>query len=157
MTDRVTLEPGTAAPDFTLHDQDGAARSLADFRGKKVILFFIPQAMTPACTMESCEFQDASEALTAAGYEVLGVARDSVERLRRFADRDGLDYPFLSDPDAQVHRAYGAYGTKNSYGRTVEGVIRSTFVIDETGNIEHALYNIKATGHVARVRKLLGV
>lgn len=145
------------APEFALPDQDGTVRTLADVRGSKVVLFFIPQAMTPACTMESCEFQESSAALAAAGYRVLGVSRDSVERLRRFADRDGLEYPFLSDPEADVHRAYGAYGEKNSYGRIIEGVIRSTFVIDDAGRIEHALYNIKATGHVARVTKLLGV
>jgi len=157
MTKRVILEPGMPAPEFSLPDQDGETRTLAGFRGEKIVLFFIPEAMTPACTMESCEFQESSTALSAAGYRVLGVSRDSVERLRRFADRDGLEYPFLSDPDALVHRAYGAYGTKNSYGRIIEGVIRSTFVIDEEGGIEHALYNVKATGHVARVRKLLEV
>lgn len=157
MTERVLLEPGQPAPDFALPDQDGEIRRLADFRGEKVILFFIPEAMTPACTMESCEFQDATAPLEAAGYRVLGMSRDSVERLRRFADRDGLEYPFLSDPEAEIHRAYGAYGTKNSYGRIIEGVIRSTFVIDAEGRIEHALYNVKATGHVGRVRKLLGV
>ncbi|QBE47801.1 thioredoxin-dependent thiol peroxidase [Leucobacter triazinivorans] len=157
MTERVILEPGQPAPDFSLQDQDGNTRSLADFRGEKVVLFFIPEAMTPACTKESCEFQESSDQLATAGYRVLGMSRDSVERLRRFADRDGLEYPFLSDPDAAVHRAYGAYGTKNSYGRIVEGVIRSTFVIDADGLIEHALTNIKATGHVARVLKLLGL
>ncbi|WP_053383508.1 peroxiredoxin [Leucobacter celer] len=157
MTERVILEPGQPAPEFSLPDQDGTVRSLADFRGEKVVLFFIPEAMTPACTKESCEFQESSAPLAAAGYRVLGMSRDSVERLRRFADRDGLEYPFLSDPDAEVHRAFGAYGTKNSYGRIIEGVIRSTFVIDGEGRIEHALYNVKATGHVARVRKLLGV
>lgn len=157
MTERVILEPGQPAPEFSLPDQDGAVRSLADFRGEKVVLFVIPEAMTPACTKESCEFQESSAPLAAAGYRVLGMSRDSVERLRRFADRDGLEYPFLSDPEAEVHRAFGAYGTKNSYGRIIEGVIRSTFVIDEEGRIEHALYNVKATGHVARVRKLLGI
>lgn len=157
MTERVILEPGMPAPDFALPDQDGAVRRLEDFRGTKLILFFIPEAMTPACTMESCEFQDSAAALEAAGYRVLGMSRDSVERLRRFADRDGLEYPFLSDPEAEIHRAYGAYGTKNSYGRIIEGVIRSTFVIDEGGRIEHALYNVKATGHVGRVLKLLEV
>ena len=157
MTERVILEPTQPAPDFSLLDQDGARRSLTDFRGEKVVLFFIPEAMTPACTKESCEFQESSASLAAAGYRVLGVSRDAVERLRRFADRDGLEYPFLSDPEAEVHRAYGAYGTKNSYGRIIEGVIRSTFVIDEEGRIAHALYNVKATGHVARVRKLLGL
>ena len=157
MTDRVILEPGMPAPGFSLPDQDGKLRSLADFRGEKVVLFFIPEAMTPACTMEACEFQDSAAPLAAAGYRVLGMSRDSVERMRRFADRDGLEYPLLSDPEATVHRAYGAYGTKNSYGRIIEGAIRSTFVIDEEGRIEHALSNVKATGHVARVRKLLGV
>lgn len=156
MTERVILEPGMPAPDFSLPDQDGVTRSLADLRGEKFVLFFIPEAMTPACTMESCEFQESSARLAAAGYRVFGVSRDSVERLRRFADRDGLEYPFLSDPEAEVHRAYGAYGTKNSYGRIIEGVIRSTFVIDAEGRIEYALTNIKATGHVARVLKLLG-
>ncbi|PII83293.1 peroxiredoxin [Leucobacter sp. OLIS6] len=157
MTERVILEPGMPAPSFTLPDQDGVERSLADYRGQKVVLFFYPEAMTPACTKEACEFQESSAPLEAAGYRVLGVSRDAVERLRRFADRDSLEYPLLSDPDTAVHRAYGAFGTKNSYGRIIEGVIRSTFVIDADGKIEHALYNIKATGHVARVTKLLGV
>lgn len=157
MTERVILEPGMPAPSFALPDQDGVERSLADYRGQKVVLFFYPEAMTPACTKEACEFQESSAPLEAAGYSVLGVSRDAVERLRRFADRDSLEYPLLSDPDTAVHRAYGAFGTKNSYGRIIEGVIRSTFVIDADGKIEHALYNIKATGHVARVTKLLGV
>lgn len=157
MTERVLLEPGQAAPTFSLPDQDGVLRSLSDFSGERVILFFYPEAMTPACTMEACEFQESTAPLEAAGYRVLGVSRDAVEKLRRFADRDGLEYPLLSDPDTTVHRAYGAFGTKNSYGRIIEGVIRSTFVIGADGKIEHALYNIKATGHVARVRKLLGV
>ncbi len=157
MTERVLLEPGQSAPDFALPDQDGVIRKLSDYRGKRVVLFFIPEAMTPACSMEACEFQESSAPLAEAGYRVLGMSRDSVERMRRFADRDGLEYPLLSDPEAEVHRAYGAYGTKNSYGRIIEGVIRSTFVIDAEGRIEHPLYNIKATGHVARVRKLLGI
>ncbi|WP_025133899.1 thioredoxin-dependent thiol peroxidase [Leucobacter sp. PH1c] len=157
MTERVILEPGQPAPDFSLPDQDGVTRTLAEFRGEKVVLFVYPQAMTPACTKEACEFQESVAPLAEAGYRVLGLSRDAVERQRRFADRDGLEYPLLSDPDASVHRAYGAYGEKNSYGRIIEGVIRSTFVIDEEGRIEHALVNIKATGHVARVLKLLGV
>ena len=157
MTERTLLEPGQPAPDFSLPDQDGAIHSLADLRGGKAVLFFYPEAMTPGCTTEACDFQEATGPLEAAGYRVLGVSRDSVEKLRRFADRDGLAYPLLSDPDAAVHRAYGAYGTKNSYGRIVEGVIRSTFVIDEEGRIAHALVGVKATGHVGRVRKLLGI
>lgn len=157
MTERALLAEGDPAPDFALPDQDGEIRRLSDYRGERVVLFFIPEAMTPACTMEACEFQESAAPLAEAGYRVLGVSRDGVERLRRFADRDGLEYPFLSDPDAEIHRAYGAYGTKNSYGRIIEGVIRSTFVIDEQGRIAHPLYNVKATGHVGRVRKLLGV
>ncbi|WP_125100535.1 peroxiredoxin [Leucobacter chromiireducens] len=157
MTERVILEPGQPAPDFALPDQEGVTRSLADYRGEKVVLFVYPQAMTPACSKEACEFQESVAPLATAGYRVLGLSRDEVERQRRFADRDGLEYPLLSDPDTAVHRAYGAFGEKNSYGRIIEGVIRSTFVIDEQGRIEHALYNIKATGHVARVRKLLGI
>lgn len=157
MTERVILEPGTPAPEFALLDQDGKERKLSDFRGEKLVIFFYPQAMTPACTTEACEFQESTAPLAAAGYRVLGVSRDTVEKLRRFADRDGLEYPLLSDPDTVTHRAYGTFGEKNSYGRIVEGVIRSTFVLDENGIIEHALYNIKATGHVARVLKLIGV
>ncbi|MBK0420960.1 thioredoxin-dependent thiol peroxidase [Leucobacter sp. CSA2] len=157
MAARVILEPGMPAPDFSLPDQDGKTRTLAEFRGSKVVMFFYPQAMTPACTKEACEFQESTAPLEAAGYRVIGVSRDAVERLRRFADRDGLEYPLLSDPELVTHKAYGAFGEKNSYGRIVEGVIRSTFVIDEEGTIEHALMNVKATGHVARVRKMLGV
>lgn len=157
MTDRVILEAGQQAPDFSLPNQDGEITRLSDFRGSGVVLFVYPKAMTPACTTEACEFQESTAPLAAAGYHVLGLSRDSVDRLRKFADRDGLEYPLLSDPEAEIHRAYGAYGMKNSYGRLIEGVIRSTFVIDAEGRIEHALYNIKATGHVARVRKLLSV
>ncbi|MFC5337752.1 thioredoxin-dependent thiol peroxidase [Leucobacter denitrificans] len=157
MTERVILEPGMPAPEFSLTDQDGNVLSLADLRGTRVIVFFYPQAMTPACTMQACEFQESTEPFEAAGFRVLGISRDDVEKLKRFADRDSIEYPLLSDPDTEVHRAYGAFGEKNSYGRIVEGVIRSTFVIDSEGKIEHALYNVKATGHVARVRKLLSV
>lgn len=157
MTDRVILESGQTAPAFSLQDQDGVTRSLSDFAGQPVIVFFYPEAMTPGCTMEACDFQESTAPLAAAGYRVLGISRDEVEKLRRFADRDGLQYPLLSDPTLTAHHAYGAFGTKNSYGRIVEGVIRSTFVISADGLIEHALYNVKATGHVARVRKLVGV
>lgn len=155
MTERVILEPGMPAPEFALLDQDGVERKLSDFRGEKLVIFFYPQAMTPACTKEACEFQESTQPLKDAGYRVLGISRDQIDKLRRFADRDSLEYPLLSDPDTEVHRAYGAYGKKNSYGRILEGVIRSTFLIDEHGVIERALYNIKATGHVARVVKLV--
>lgn len=157
MSERVILEPGQPAPQFTLRDQDGTDRSLSDYRGETVVLFFYPAAMTPGCTKEACDFRDSEAALQAAGVRVLGISRDKVEKQRKFADRDELAYPLLSDTELDVHRAYGAFGTKNSYGRIVEGVIRSTFVIDPDGSIAHALYNVKATGHVARVRKLLGL
>lgn len=157
MTDRVLLDVDMPAPEFTLVNQDGEKVSLAQFRGERVIIFFYPEAMTPGCTTEACDFRDSTGPLTAAGYRVLGISRDAPEKLRRFADRDHLEYPLLSDPEAAVHRAYGAFGMKNNYGRMVEGVIRSTFVISADGKIDHALYNVKATGHVARVRKLLDV
>ncbi|MDR6199034.1 thioredoxin-dependent thiol peroxidase [Microbacterium sp. BG28] len=151
------LQPGDIAPDFTLHDQDGDAVSLEGFRGRPVILYFYPAAMTPGCTTQACDFRDSLSSLTAAGYTVLGVSRDSSEKLRTFRERDGLTFPLLSDPDHAVHDAYGAWGEKTNYGKTVEGVLRSTFVIDADGRIEQALYNVKATGHVARLRKLLGI
>jgi len=113
--------------------------------------------MTPGCTKEACDFRDSLAPLQAAGYTVLGISRDDPETLRRFRERDGLTYDLLSDPDHAVHEAYGAWGEKMNYGKTIEGVLRSTFVIDPDGRIEHALYNVRATGHVARVRTLLGV
>ncbi|MDD7930417.1 thioredoxin-dependent thiol peroxidase [Microbacterium sp. NM3R9] len=151
------LEPGSLAPDFTLDDQDGAAVSLTQLRGRRVVLFFYPAAMTPGCTREACDFRDSVESLRAAGFDVLGVSRDDAAKLQRFREQEGLTYPLLSDPDHSVHEAYGAWGEKMNYGKTVEGVIRSTFVIGADGRIEHALYNVKATGHVARVRTLLGL
>ncbi|MEH3088108.1 MAG: thioredoxin-dependent thiol peroxidase [Microbacterium arborescens] len=151
------LEPGNPAPDFTLDDQDGQSVALSQLRGRRVVIFFYPAAMTPGCTREACDFRDSVESLRAAGIDVLGVSRDGSDKLQRFRDQEGLTYPLLSDPDHAVHEAYGAWGEKKNYGRTVEGVIRSTFVIDAEGNVEHALYNVKATGHVARVRSLLGL
>ncbi len=151
------LEPGTPAPPFTLPDEDGKPVSLADYRGKKVVLYFYPQAMTPACTTQACEFRDNSAALAQAGYAVIGVSPDESERLGRFRDRDALTFPLLSEPDHAVMETYGTWGEKINYGRPYQGVIRSTFVIDERGIITHALYNVKATGHVARVIKLLGL
>ena len=151
------LEPGTPAPDFTIDDQDGHPVALSQLRGRRVVIFFYPAAMTPGCTREACDFRDSVESLRAAGIDVLGVSRDGGEKLQRFREQEGLTYPLLSDPDHAVHDAYGAWGEKKNYGRTVEGVIRSTFVIDADGRVEHALYNVKATGHVARVRSLLGL
>ncbi len=157
MSERIVLEPGQAAPDFSLKDQNGDTVSLADLRGSRVVLFVYPEAMTPGCTIEACDFRDSLAPLQAAGYRVLGVSPDAVEKLKRFEERDGLTYTLLSDPDLELLRAYGAYGEKNLYGRIKVAVIRSTFVIDAEGTIEQALYNVKATGHVARVRKLLGI
>ena len=151
------LEPGTPAPAFTLLDQDGRSVSLSDLRGQKVILYFYPAAMTPGCTTQACDFRDSISSLQGAGYTVVGVSRDTPEKLREFRERDGLTFSLLSDPDHAVHTAYGVWGEKMNYGKVIEGVIRSTFVIDEQGVIELAQYNVKATGHVARLRKALGV
>lgn len=151
------LDPGTPAPDFTLLDQDGRSVSLSDFRGRKVVIFFYPAAMTPGCTTEACDFRDSEASLKGAGYEVLGISRDEPAKLKQFAERDGLAYPLLSDPDRAVHLAYGVWGEKKNYGKVIEGVIRSTFVVDEQGDIALAKYNVKATGHVARIRKELGL
>lgn len=157
MSEKVVLEAGDTAPEFSLVDQHGETRSLADYRGKRVVLFVYPAAMTPGCTKEACDFRDSIEPLRAAGYEVLGLSPDTPEKQAKFAERDGLDYPLLSDPERDVLTAYGAYGEKKLYGKLVKGVIRSTFVIDEEGHIDTAQYNVKATGHVGRIRKLLGI
>lgn len=155
MTDR--LEAGATAPGFTLTDQDGASVSLSDFRGQKVILYFYPEAMTPGCEKQACDFRDNLNSLKAAGYTVLGVSRDDTAKLATFRDRDGLNFELLSDPDRAVHELYATWGEKNMYGKTVTGVIRSTFVIDEDGVITLPLYGVKATGHVASLRKKLGI
>ncbi|MEV4774355.1 thioredoxin-dependent thiol peroxidase [Microbacterium sp. LWH12-1.2] len=151
------LEPGTSAPDFTLLDQDGAPVRLADLRGTKTILYFYPAAMTPGCTTQACDFRDSISSLQGAGYRVIGISRDEPSKLAEFRARDGLTFTLLSDPDHAVHDAYGVWGEKMNYGKVIEGVIRSTFVLDEDGTISLALYNVKATGHVARIRKLLGI
>ncbi|MGW5264283.1 thioredoxin-dependent thiol peroxidase [Microbispora sp. NPDC004025] len=151
------LQPGDAAPDFTLTDADDNEVSLETFRGKRVILYFYPAAMTPGCTKQACDFRDNLGALTEQGFVVLGVSKDKPAKLRQFRERDALTFPLLSDTGLDVHKAYGAYGEKTNYGKTVMGVIRSTFVIDPDGKIEKALYNVKATGHVARLTKELGI
>lgn len=151
------LEPGSPAPAFSLVDQDERTVALQDLRGGRVILFFYPEAMTPGCTTEACDFRDSLAPLQAAGYTILGISRDDSEKLRRFRERDGLTYDLLSDPDHSVHEEYGVWGEKMNYGKAVMGVIRSTFVIDEEGRVTQALYNVKATGHVARLRSILGV
>lgn len=151
------LEPGTPAPDFALLDQDGATLSVSDLRGRKTILYFYPAAMTPGCTTQACDFRDSIASLEGAGYRVVGISRDEPSKLADFRERDGLTFTMLSDPDHAVHSAYGVWGEKMNYGKVVEGVIRSTFVLDEDATITQALYNVKATGHVARLRKMLAV
>jgi peroxiredoxin Q/BCP len=155
MTDR--LAPGDAAPDFTLTTDAGDQVSLSDLRGRKVIVYFYPAAMTPGCTKQACDFTDSLDSLRGAGYEVLGVSKDKPAKLAKFRERDGLTITLLSDEELEVHRAYGAFGEKKLYGKVVEGVIRSTFVVDEDGKVEVAQYNVKATGHVAKLRRDLGL
>lgn len=157
MPEPLRLSAGDPAPAFTLTDQDGTSVSLSDFAGRRVILYFYPAAMTPGCTTQACDFRDNLASLSGAGYVVLGVSKDSVEKLKAFQEEDGLTFPLLSDPELTVHQAYGAYGEKNSYGRIVTGVLRSTFVIDETGTLTLARYNVNATGHVKSLRKALGL
>ncbi|SCL45918.1 peroxiredoxin Q/BCP [Micromonospora eburnea] len=155
MTDR--LSPGDPAPEFTLPTDSDGTISLADLRGRKVILYAYPAAMTPGCTKQACDFRDSLASLQAAGYEVVGISPDKPAKLAKFRDRDGITFPLVADTDKTVLTAYGAYGEKQMYGRTVTGVIRSTFVIDEDGKIERALYNVRATGHVAKLRRDLGL
>ena len=151
------LDAGAVAPDFTLTDQSGNSVSLSDFRGQRVILYFYPEAMTEACEKQACDFRDNLNSLGAAGYQVIGVSRDAPAKLAEFARKDALTFPLLSDLDRVVHEKYGVWGEKNNYGRIVTGVIRSTFVIDEQGVITLPLYSVKATGHVAMLRKRLKI
>jgi peroxiredoxin Q/BCP len=150
-------DAGDTAPDFTLLDANGAEVSLSDFAGKRVILYFYPAAMTPGCTTQACDFSAAKPQLDTAGYTVLGVSPDIPSKLATFTRKSDLDVVLLSDPDRSVLQAYGAYGEKQNYGRTVMGVIRSTFVIGPDGKIEKAWRNVKATGHVDRLLRELGV
>ncbi len=152
-----TLAPGDAAPDFTLLDADGKPVSLTDYRGHRVVVYFYPAAGTPGCTKEACDFRDSLTQLNGAGLDVLGISPDKPEKLAKFRDQEGLTFPLLSDPDKEVLTAWGAYGEKQMYGKTVTGVIRSTFVIDPDGKVEVAQYNVRATGHVAKLRKDLAV
>ena len=157
MTAPIRLAPGDAAPDFTLTTDDGSSLSLASLHGHKVILYAYPAAMTPGCTKQACDFRDSLASLTAQGYRVVGISPDAPAKLAKFRDRDAITFPLVSDQDKSVLQAYGAFGEKQLYGKTVTGVIRSTFVIDEKGHIEHAFYNVKATGHVAKLRRDLGL
>jgi peroxiredoxin Q/BCP len=145
------LAAGDPAPSFRRTDQDGTEIELADYAGKSLVIYFYPKAFTPGCTTESCDFRDRYEAFTAAGYEIVGVSPDPVDRLARFREEHDLEFPLLSDPDHEMAAAYGAWGIKKNYGREYEGLIRSTFIVGPDGRIEHAWYNVRAKGHAERV------
>jgi thioredoxin-dependent peroxiredoxin len=147
------LSAGDTAPDFTLDDADGNTVSLADHRGRKVIVYFYPAASTPGCTKEACDFRDNLADLNGAGIDVIGISPDKPAKLAKFRDAEGLTFPLLSDPSKETLQAWGAFGEKTMYGKTVTGVIRSTFLVGEDGTIEDAQYNVRATGHVAKLRK----
>lgn len=151
----IRLETGDQAPDFTLPAAGGDSVSLEQLRGKKVILYFYPKASTPGCTTQACDFRDSLDSLAASGYSVLGISPDPVSALETFTQDESLSFPLLSDEDHAVAESYGAWGEKKNYGRVVEGLIRSTIVIDEDGKVALAQYNVKATGHVARLREKL--
>ena len=151
------LEPGRKAPDFTLPDAQGRPVSLADLRGRRVVVYFYPKASTPGCTTQACDFRDSLERFAADGFAVVGISPDAPEALARFADAESLSFPLLSDADHRVAEAYGAWGEKKNYGRTYEGLVRSTVVVGADGDVELAQYNVKATGHVAKLRRDLGL
>jgi len=153
----VRLEPGADAPQFTLPDADGKSVSLSDYSGRKVIVYVYPAAMTPGCTKQACDFRDSLQSLVGAGYAVIGLSPDKPEKLAKFRDKEELTITLLSDADRSVMAAYGAYGEKKMYGKTVQGVIRSTFVVGADGKLELAQYGVKATGHVAKLRRDLGL
>lgn len=157
MTETARLEAGDKAPAFSLTDADGKTVKLSDFKGRKVIVYFYPAASTPGCTKEACDFRDNLAELNGAGIDVVGISPDKPEKLAKFRDAEKLTFPLLSDPEKKVLTAWGAYGEKKMYGKTVQGVIRSTFLIDEKGKIALAQYNVKATGHVAKLRGDLSV
>jgi peroxiredoxin Q/BCP len=157
MSELQRLEAGDKAPNFKVLDQDGNGVSLSQFKGQKVILYFYPAASTPGCTKEACDFNDNLNPFKKAGYTVLGISPDDINKLAKFKSNQNLNFALLSDPDLEVHKTYGAFGIKKLYGREYTGVLRSTFAIDEKGKISLALYNVKATGHVAMLRKLLDI
>ena len=151
------LSPGESAPQFTLPDAHGTAVSLADFAGQRVILYFYPRAATPGCTTQACDCRDRLDSFIAEGFAVVGISPDQPAALQRFDEAQGLGFPLLSDPDHEVIEAYGAWGTKKNYGKTYQGLIRSTVVVDGHGTVEVAQYNVRATGHVAKLRRDLGL
>jgi thioredoxin-dependent peroxiredoxin len=149
------LSPGDQAPAFTLPDSEGKPVSLADYLGRSVVVYFYPAASTPGCTKQACDFRDSIGSLGESGYDVIGISPDKPEKLAKFAAAEGLNFPLLSDVDRSVLAAYGAYGEKQNYGKTVVGVIRSTFLVDAEGKIAKAMYNVRATGHVAKLLREL--
>ena len=157
VTDNIRLAPGDTAPDFTLPDADGNDVALADYRGRKVVVYFYPAASTPGCTKQACDFRDNLAELNEAGIDVIGISPDKPAKLAKFRDNEELTFPLLSDPERTTLTAWGAFGEKTMYGKKVQGVIRSTFLIDENGKIEVAQYNVRATGHVAKLRRDLSV
>jgi peroxiredoxin Q/BCP len=157
MSEQIRLAEGQSAPEFSLPDADGNTVTLSGFRGRSVVVYFYPAASTPGCTKEACDFRDSLATLNDAGFDVLGISPDKPGKIAAFRDAEGLTFPLLSDVDRSVMTAWGAYGEKQNYGKTVQGVIRSTFVVNPDGTIGKALYNVKATGHVDRLRKELGV
>ncbi|OBF12411.1 thioredoxin-dependent thiol peroxidase [Mycobacterium sp. ACS4331] len=157
MTATTRLEAGDKAPSFSLPDADGNTVTLSDFSGRKVVVYFYPAASTPGCTKQACDFRDSLAELNEAGIDVVGISPDKPEKLAKFRDAEGLNFPLLSDPEKKVLTEWGAFGEKKMYGKTVQGVIRSTFVVDEKGTIEVAQYNVKATGHVAKLRRDISV
>jgi thioredoxin-dependent peroxiredoxin len=155
MTDRLSV--GDPAPDFTLPTADGGEFTLSRHRGQHVVVYFYPAAMTPGCTTQACDFRDNIASLKGAGYEVVGVSPDSPEKLAQFVENESLTFPLAADPDKKVLNAYGAFGEKTMYGKPVTGVIRSTVVVDPGGTVKLAQYNVKAAGHVSKLRRDLGI
>ena len=157
MTETTRLAPGDKAPAFSLPDAEGHKVSLADYRGRRVIVYFYPAASTPGCTKQACDFRDSLRALNGAGIDVVGISPDAPAKLAKFRDAEKLTFPLLSDPERKVLTAWGAFGEKQMYGKKVQGVIRSTFLVDASGKIAVAQYNVRATGHVAKLRGELSV
>jgi peroxiredoxin Q/BCP len=157
MSEQTRLAVGDTAPEVTLPDSTGKKVSLSDYRGRSVVVYFYPAAGTPGCTKQACDFRDNLAELNDAGFEVLGISPDSPEKLAKFVEAEGLTFPLLSDADRSVMAQWATFGEKQNYGRTVMGVIRSTFIVDPEGKIAKASYNVKATGHVVKLRRDLGV
>lgn len=155
MTEQNRLEVGDTAPAFSLQDDAGNTVSLSDYAGKRVVVYFYPRANTPGCTTEACDFRDAMEQLNDSDVAVIGISPDEPDALAKFREDHDLNFPLLSDPEKETLTAYGAFGEKNNYGKKVQGVIRSTFVVEPDGKIGVAKYNVKATGHVERIIKEL--